>query len=84
MREVTQDETVGGPNDGVHLVAALTISIISGWLQLPDWISLTFVSIYFAINFIWSDKKFRDKKEGMKLVKYGGILLILWIFQKLF
>lgn len=83
MREVTQDETVHSPNDGIHLVVILTTAMITGWLNIADWIFITFIGLYFAFNYIWIDKKFGDKKERIKLFKYAGVLLILWMVQKL-
>ena len=82
MREVTQDETVHEPNDGIHLVVILIVSGIGGWLQLPEWIIITLLGVYFAINFIWIDKKAGDKKAWIDIAKYIVVLLIIWVLQR--
>lgn len=77
MRETTQDETVNEPNDGIHLVVILVIAGIGGWLHVSNWIISGIETAYFAIIFL-----FVDKKGWRMLVKLAGALLILWFLQK--
>lgn len=77
MREITQDETVNEPNDGIHLVVILVIASIGEWLHVSNWIITGIETAYFAIIFL-----FVDKKSVGKLVKLAGVLLVLWIIQK--
>lgn len=77
MRETTQDETVNEPHDGIHLVAILVIASIGVWLHLSEWVIFGIEAVYFALIFL-----FVDKKGWGNLVKYAGILFILWMTQK--
>lgn len=77
MRETTQDETVNEPNDGIHLVVILVIASIGAWLHVSNWIISGIEAAYFAIIFL-----FVDKKGWRMLVKLAGALLILWFLQK--
>ncbi|MGG0643848.1 hypothetical protein ABE021_07895 [Sporosarcina gallistercoris] len=77
MKETTQDEDGNEPHDGIHLVAILVIASIGGWLHLSEWLISGIEAAYFALIFL-----FVDKKEWGNLVKYAGVLLILWVTQK--
>lgn len=63
MKEATQDETVEGTNDEVDLIFFLGVSLLTDWLNIAEWIALTILGIYFAINFIWFDKNLNMKKK---------------------
>lgn len=77
MKEITQDETVNEPNDGIHLVVILVIASIGGWLQISEWIIGGIEALYFALVFL-----FVDKKGWTKFLKLASLLIILWIVQK--
>lgn len=77
MRETTQDETVNEPHDGIHLVVILVIASIGVWLHLSEWVISGIEAAYFALIFL-----FVDKKGGGKLVKYAVVLFVLWVIQK--
>lgn len=77
MREITQDEMVNEPHDGIHLIVILVIASIGGWLHISEWIIGGIETAYFALVFL-----FVDKKGWSKFLKLASLLIILWIVQK--
>lgn len=77
MKEVTQDETVNQPYDGIHVVVILLLASIGWWLHISEWIVTLLLGIYFAIVFL-----FIEKKSWFKLFKFAVILLIVWVIQR--
>ncbi|WP_432353575.1 hypothetical protein [Sporosarcina sp. A2] len=77
MREITQDDTVNEPNDGIHLVVILVVASIGSWLYLEDWVITGIEAVYLSFVFL-----FFDKRGWIKLMKFASILLIFWIIQR--
>lgn len=57
MREITQDDTVNEPNDGIHLVVILVVASIGSWLYLEDWVITGIEAVYLSFVFLFLIKE---------------------------